>query len=951
MAEINVLDAVVGAVEGVPVINTSLANPIYQGPPGPAGPRGPVGPKGDIGPMGPQGEKGDKGDPGPAGPQGIQGPIGETGPEGPQGPQGIQGEIGPQGPKGDKGDKGDPGEAGHTPIKGTDYWTEADKAEIIADIPASSNTMELFTGVVPTEEQLVILRSFYDDNFDGSLPCPITINGFSVLGYKTTGSLGTEAELIFFTSGYTTNNWTPSGYPIQFYMYSLEFSRTTAKAISSEISAKIEGEDVVFTHTYNVPGRNNTLVKELNYLNDNKLDKTDVPDLTNYATTTYVDNAISTIELTPGPKGDTGEQGLQGEIGPQGPKGDKGDPGETGPQGAQGIQGPQGPQGDPGAQGPQGPQGEPGIQGPKGDTGEKGDRGEQGPQGPAGQNGNDYVLTDADKQQIAGLVDLTNYTTKNEVEQTYAKKTDIPDTTNLATKSEVQQVEDKIPAPYTLPKATTSTLGGVMPDGNTITITDGVISAVGSGGGEPSAYIKDASVSGNTLTLTKKDDTAVVFTPSGSGGGDSSYILPTASVSKLGGVKVGAYNTIYNQKQGVYALLDKDELLYIPVAGVGFASSDTPGVIRLRSSLDNGLRYDRDTGYLSADLANDTTTGTIRLDGITIKSKGDNVGTVYVPTATASSIGVVKPDGTTTTVDSQGVITANIPAKTSDLTNDSNFITTEYHDFTKQNVLIPGDNITITSDNVISAIQPARYITNVSATENTLKLYYNDDKFITFTPTGGSGGGSGGVSGYAFSSNQSLTDNDKTHLKEVYNNKNIHMTIDNLTVIRIISIGSKKGFVVVNANGATSNQVLIYTIDFDSSGNVSSNTFTLFMSYYLVGNSSALSGDVITSDNWSQYISTGGGDWQYTSSSGDSNLYNAKEMVLYWQDNSNEKHQSYLNFTANFNYETGQTLGTGWTSQEIRLDADDTIGHPSIRYNGSSITTSNCVVYYILYKT
>ena len=73
--------------------------------------------------------------------------------------------------------------------------------------------MELFTGVVPTEEQLVILRSFYDSDFDGSLPCPITINGFSVLGYNTTGSLGTEAELILFTSGYT-NNWTPSGYPI-----------------------------------------------------------------------------------------------------------------------------------------------------------------------------------------------------------------------------------------------------------------------------------------------------------------------------------------------------------------------------------------------------------------------------------------------------------------------------------------------------------------------------------------------------------------------------------------------------------------------------------------------------------------------------------------------------------------------------------------------------------------
>lgn len=106
---------------------------------------------------------------------------------------------------------------------------------------------------------------------------------------------------------------------------------------------------------------------------------------------------------------------------------------------------------------------------------------------------------------------------------------DITGKPDLATKSEVQQVEDKIPAPYTLPKATTSTLGGVMPDGNTITITDGVISAVGSGGGEPDAYIKDASISGNTLTLTKKDNTEVVFTPSGgsSGGSGSEWIYTT----------------------------------------------------------------------------------------------------------------------------------------------------------------------------------------------------------------------------------------------------------------------------------------------------------------------------------------------------------------------------------------------------------------------------------------
>ena len=37
--------------------------------------------------------------------------------------------------------------------------------------------------------------------------------------------------------------------------------------------------------------------------------------------------------------------------------------------------------------------------------GDKGDPGEQGPQGPQGPKGDNYVLTDADKQDIAGMVD------------------------------------------------------------------------------------------------------------------------------------------------------------------------------------------------------------------------------------------------------------------------------------------------------------------------------------------------------------------------------------------------------------------------------------------------------------------------------------------------------------------------------------------------------------------
>lgn len=43
---------------------------------------------------------------------------------------------GPKGDPGEPGKNGEPGEDGKTPVKGTDYWTEADKAEIVEDVLA-----------------------------------------------------------------------------------------------------------------------------------------------------------------------------------------------------------------------------------------------------------------------------------------------------------------------------------------------------------------------------------------------------------------------------------------------------------------------------------------------------------------------------------------------------------------------------------------------------------------------------------------------------------------------------------------------------------------------------------------------------------------------------------------------------------------------------------------------
>lgn len=63
--------------------------------------------------------KGDKGDKGDTGDKGDKGDTGA------QGIQGIQGETGATGAKGD---------AGYSPVRGTDYWTEADKNEMKAYI-------------------------------------------------------------------------------------------------------------------------------------------------------------------------------------------------------------------------------------------------------------------------------------------------------------------------------------------------------------------------------------------------------------------------------------------------------------------------------------------------------------------------------------------------------------------------------------------------------------------------------------------------------------------------------------------------------------------------------------------------------------------------------------------------------------------------------------------------
>lgn len=429
--------------------------------------------------------------------------------------------------------------------------------------------------------------------------------------------------------------------------------------------------------------------------------------------------------------------------------------------------------------------------------------------------------------KVSAFTNDAGYLTEHQSLIEYAKKTDIP-------------------APYTLPTASTSTLGGVKVDGNTITIADGVISSVGgSGGSEPEKYIKDASVNGNTLTLTKKDDTQVAFTPSGGSGGDgSSYTLPVADMNTLGGIKVFTNQGTYIDSSigtAVYFNESDAKVAYVPYAST---SSSYPGVVKVMKG--NGLGYN-ERGVISMSTATTTDYGTVAYDGKTIQAKlnsGDQP-TLYAATATASSLGIVKPDGTTTTVDSQGNLSMiGKPAVIKTL------ITGQAPDWVVDWVANPDKYIVMVNDCVVF---------------RTMKSYTN---FYYY-----------------------WIDNDR---------------------------------------------IEYYYITFTDT------TFTTPKSSQPSYSMAAT--QLITADNWQNYITAGSGsDWQSTQDQSDSNLYNAKELVVYVENTQGNRQMGYFTFE-------NSTLGGSNIGNSFYFGYDTS--SPYISYDGSNLNCGNVnSVQYIYYKS
>lgn len=202
---------------------------------------------------------------------------------------------------------------------------------------------------------------------------------------------------------------------------------------------------------------------------------------------------------------------------------------------------------------------------------------------------------------------------------------------------------------------------------------------------------------------------------------------------------------------------------------------------------------------------------------------------------------------------------------------------------------------------------------------------------------GGGGGGEAQLN-YNISSTATFTEQDKEVIKSAIK-FGTGFFIDDFKVIRIMSIGSRKVFIVLKPNGATDNHVVGYQVNVDADMNVTSSVFSTFIDYVLIGSNSAISGDIITSDNWETYININAGDWIQTTKN-DSSLYNAKQL---WVIGLNG--QNYYEGIYRFDYSAATTVLGDCTSIQFSL------GDFTFSYDGTSLNPYLGTILAVYYKT
>ena len=168
-----------------------------------------------------------------------------------------------------------------------------------------------------------------------------------------------------------------------------------------------------------------------------------------------------------------------------------------------------------------------------------------------------------------------------------------------------------------------------------------------------------------------------------------------------------------------------------------------------------------------------------------------------------------------------------------------------------------------------------------------------------------------------------------------------------------VTVDNKPAFYVDNNSNSTS--VEVYTLIPEYGGLKLAGTTLYFSSnkklafdsnrtnYYKMVDKTLLD-----SSNWQNYISLGGqSSWTYTSSTSDSSLYNATELIIYW-------HKDYQNYYCNyykFDQDSYLTLGGNYQWQTFNAYDHSGGGTSSWHYDGTNINTSNMEILGLYYKT
>jgi hypothetical protein len=222
-----------------------------------------------------------------------------------------------------------------------------------------------------------------------------------------------------------------------------------------------------------------------------------------------------------------------------------------------------------------------------------------------------------------------------------------------------------------LPIATTGALGGVKIDGTSITITDGVISAVAAVGAAAAGQLTGATLAANVTnssltsvgTLTNLTVTnQITGSISGSAGSVAagnivgtiqSSNLPKASTSNLGAVRVDG-TTVTIDANGIISSTGSGG------AGSGTVNTGTAGNLTYYASSTTAvspltaLNWNSGTTTLAltGTFSATTLSGSLAASNLT-----GTIDTARLPTATTGALGAVKVDGTTITI-TDGVISS-----------------------------------------------------------------------------------------------------------------------------------------------------------------------------------------------------------------------------------------------------------------------------------------------------